>query len=62
MRISTLTETPEEFTIRVADLLKADTTHIYFDTSFLMWLTMIGDEARSQFKQWAGTLGVSVVR
>lgn len=57
MRISTLTETPEEFTIRVADLLKADATHIYFDTSFLMWLTMIGDEARSQFKQWAATLG-----
>jgi hypothetical protein len=57
MRISTVIETPEDFTVRVAELLKADTTHVYFDTSFLMWLTLVGDEARSQFKQWAATLG-----
>ena len=57
MRISTVIETPEDFTFRVAELLKADTTHVYFDTSFLMWLTLVGDEARSQFKQWAATLG-----
>jgi hypothetical protein len=57
MRIFTAVETPEEFTLRVADLLKADATHVYFDTSFLMWLTMVGNEARSQFIQWAAKLG-----
>lgn len=57
MRIITVTETPEEFTSRVAEVLKADTTHVYFDTSFLMWLTRMGSKARAQFVAWAATLG-----
>lgn len=57
MYIPVENETPEGFTSRIADLLKSDTTHVYFDTSFLMWLTTVGDEARSQFVQWADNLG-----
>lgn len=57
MHITTVSETPEAFTSRVFEMLKADTTHVYFDTSFLMWLTRLGDEARSQFIAWAATLG-----
>ncbi|MFN8704007.1 MAG: PIN-like domain-containing protein, partial [Rhodospirillales bacterium] len=56
MQITTLPETPEAFTIRVAEVLNLDTTHVYFDTSFLMWLTRVGEEARSQFFSWAATL------
>ncbi len=57
MRIITATETPQEFTSRAAEILKAETTHVYFDTSFLMWLTRVGEEARAQFVNWAATLG-----
>jgi hypothetical protein len=57
MKICTKPKTPAEFTTDVADLLNLSATHIYFDTSFLMWLTMIGGEARLQFIEWAKTLG-----
>ncbi len=57
MHIPITSETPDEFTSRVAGLLMAATTHVYFDTSFLMWLTTVGDEARTEFFRWADTLG-----
>ena len=57
MQINTIPESPDDFTTRVAGLLQAESTHVYFDTSFLMWLTTLGPASRAQFKNWAGTLG-----
>jgi len=33
-------------------LLADDSTHVYFDTSFLMWLTKIGTPSRAQLFAW----------
>ncbi|HEX8486764.1 PIN-like domain-containing protein [Sphingomonas sp.] len=41
-------ESAEDFLARVADLLSEADTHVYIDTSMLMWLTKIGDVARNQ--------------
>ena len=40
------------FFTRVAALLADGKTHVYFDTSMLMWLTKVGDAARSQLLGW----------
>ena len=51
-----LTVTPEaahEYVDRVVDLLGRPDTLVYFDTSFLMWLTTIGPLSRGQFETWA---------
>ncbi|WP_242152984.1 PIN-like domain-containing protein [Sphingomonas sp. BAUL-RG-20F-R05-02] len=41
-------EDAEEFLARIAALLSAVGTHVYLDTSMLMWLTKVGDAARTQ--------------
>ncbi len=41
-------ESADDFLGRIADLLSDSNTHVYIDTSMLMWLTKIGDVARNQ--------------
>ena len=45
-------ETSTAFTTRVAKLIRAQDTHIYIDTSFLMWLTKIGSASRRELIDW----------
>lgn len=52
MRIATKSATPDEYTEHVHELVKGPATHIYFDTSFLMWLTRIQPIARAEFLLW----------
>ena len=40
------------FCQRLTDLLAADGTHLYLDTSFLMWLTKIGGRSRNELFGW----------
>ncbi|HEV2501857.1 MAG TPA: PIN-like domain-containing protein [Mesorhizobium sp.] len=46
------TESSAKFRARLADLIKAADTHIYVDTSFLMWLTKIGSSSRGELSTW----------
>ena len=42
------------FKQRLAALIGAQSTHIYIDTSFLMWMTKIGSNSRQQLISWLG--------
>jgi hypothetical protein len=42
----------DEFVKDLAVLLASRKTHIYVDTSFLVWLTALGKEARAEFFDW----------
>jgi hypothetical protein len=57
MLIPTASETGESYLERIEALLPDEKTHLYFDTSFLIWLTIIGSVSRAQFVEWAGRLG-----
>jgi hypothetical protein len=45
-------ENSAAFRLRLADLIKEANTHLYFDTSFLMWLTKIGSASRQELIGW----------
>lgn len=45
-------ENSDEYLQRLERLISESTTHVYFDTSFLMWLTKLGRPAREQFFAW----------
>jgi len=53
MHIPIALKNPEEFTKQISEALDMEDTHVYIDTSFLMWLTMQGTQARRQFRAWA---------
>jgi hypothetical protein len=57
MRIPTTPESVDGFIDRLTALMQDDATHLYFDTSFLMWLTAIGPISRAEFFAWAASLG-----
>ena len=40
------------FKQRLAALISAESTHIYIDTSFLMWMTKIGSKSRQELLKW----------
>ena len=42
----------DEFKSHFHSLLDDDTTHVYLDTSFLMWLTKVGTNSRTQLFNW----------
>lgn len=51
---------PFTFTDYIKDihnLLASNRTHVFIDTSFLMWLTTVGSSARSDFLGWVELLG-----
>lgn len=45
-------EDSASFKERLSALLKANDTHIYVDTSFLMWMTKIGSNSRHELTVW----------
>jgi hypothetical protein len=55
MQIPISPETTEAFAERIASTLRDPSTHVYFDTSFLMWLTTIGPVSRKEFFDWEST-------
>jgi len=46
------TESWDDFTTRLLNAMADADTHIYVDTSFLMWLTKLSTQPRTQFFQW----------
>lgn len=50
--IPSTTEGSGAFRERLVALIKADQTHIYVDTSFLMWMTKIGSNSRQELIAW----------
>ncbi|MBB1073415.1 hypothetical protein HUU62_03180 [Rhodoferax sp. 4810] len=52
MQLSIDTKTWEDFSGRAFALFSDDATHIYIDTSLLMWLTKIGPKSFEQFRNW----------
>ena len=40
------------FRTRLANLIIDQGTHIYIDTSFLMWLTKVGSTSRRELTEW----------
>src|SRR5262249_19212057 len=48
------TEESAAFKQRMAALIQDKQTHIYIDTSFLMWLTKIGSASRRELIAWLG--------
>lgn len=57
IEIPTVNETAGTFVDRLGSYLRNDRTRLYVDTSFLMWLTTIGDIPREEFLVWANELG-----
>lgn len=60
MQIPLQAEAPNDFIQRAAGILESGDTHIYFDTSFLMWLVTLGHQSRSQFISWTASIGAKV--
>lgn len=52
LSIPTHPEAAADYKIRLGMLLGSSRTHVYIDTSFLMWSTKIGPAARGQLLQW----------
>lgn len=52
MRIPTEPEDSAAFMTRVAGLIRRKSTHLYVDTSFLMWLTKVGTTSRGELTNW----------
>ena len=52
LSIPTEVEKSTDFQLRIAKLVQCDSTHIYIDTSFLMWMTKIGSKSRQELKDW----------
>src|SRR4051794_12817664 len=46
------TENSDAFKSRLLTLIRDERTHIYVDTSFLMWMTKIGSESRQELLAW----------
>ena len=52
LAIPTGRETINSFVARLGTLIAAPKTHVYIDTSFLVWLTALGKETRGEFNAW----------
>lgn len=52
MQLSIEKQSWEDFSGKAFASFADDATHIYIDTSFLMWLTKIGPKSFEQFKAW----------
>ncbi|OWQ83042.1 hypothetical protein CDN99_27470 [Roseateles aquatilis] len=52
MKLSIDTKTWEDFSSEAFASFADTATHIYIDTSFLMWLTKIGPKSFGEFKDW----------
>lgn len=52
LSIPTSPEHSNDFKVRIAKLLGEADTHVYIDTSFLMWATKIGPASRGELLEW----------
>ena len=52
LTIPTQREDSAAFRQRLADLIRGESTHIYIDTSFLMWMTKVGSGSRQELVDW----------
>ena len=52
LTIPSETEGSADFKQRLAALFAAQSTHIYIDTSFLMWMTKVGSRSRQELIGW----------
>jgi len=52
LTIPSAAEDSSSFKTRLSILLRDNRTHIYVDTSFLMWLTKIGSKSRQELLTW----------
>lgn len=52
MQLSTKTQSWEDFSGKTYASFADEASHIYIDTSFLMWLTKIGPKSFDQFSNW----------
>ena len=52
LTIPSSVENATDFRLRIANLFQCQGTHIYIDTSFLMWMTKIGLVSRKELKDW----------
>jgi hypothetical protein len=55
--VPTTLPTLTEFIREIEEALQSEATHVYIDTSFLIWLTMLGKTARSEFISWMDKIG-----
>jgi hypothetical protein len=55
--IARVPETSDGYLARLKGLVSLPTTHVYFDTSFLMWLAKLGRPARAEFLAWVTAEG-----
>ena len=52
LTIPSMTEGSAAFKQRLAVLIRAQSTHIYIDSSFLVWMTKIGSNSRQELIRW----------
>jgi len=57
MLIPVEVESANAFILRAREVLARPDTHLYVDTSLVMWLTAVGPTSRSAFLDWASTIG-----
>jgi hypothetical protein len=62
MRLDPFIRDYPAFMDEVAEVLAADGTHFYLDTSLLMWLIRLGAKARAEFIAWCDGRPVNTVR
>ncbi|WP_439469351.1 PIN-like domain-containing protein [Blastomonas fulva] len=56
MLIPVEVESAADFIVRAKETLARPGTHLYVDTSMVMWLTAIGTSSRQAFFEWAATI------
>lgn len=52
LNIPTETQGSDDYRVRIGRLLAESGTHVYIDTSFLMWATKIGPASRGELLDW----------
>ena len=52
LTIPSVTESSSDFKERLVALISEQSTHIYIDASFLMWMTKIGSRSRRELISW----------
>ncbi len=62
MRLDPLTRDYRAFMEELVEVLQAENTRYYLDTSLLMWLVRVGSVARGEFIAWCNTRPAKTVR
>src|SRR5216683_4860922 len=62
MRLDPLTRDYRAFVEELVEVLQAENTRYYLDTSLLMWLVRVGSAARGEFIAWCNSRPAKTVR